>query len=104
MTSTLYIIGNGFDLYHGIPSAYKQFGTFVRDHSPDVYASIENYLATDDDFWSNFEARLADFDANALIEHASILSSPTPQTTGRTRIITITNSKWSRWSIASLRA
>ncbi len=71
MNSTLYIIGNGFDLHHGIQSAYKQFGTFVQSNDSELYSLIENYFGADNDFWSEFEMRLADFDAAALMEGAS---------------------------------
>jgi hypothetical protein len=71
MTTTLYIIGNGFDLHHGIPSAYKDFGTFVKPNDPEIYGLIEEYFGIDDGFWSDFEARLAHFDADTLSEYAS---------------------------------
>jgi hypothetical protein len=71
MNSTLYIIGNGFDLHHGIRSAYKQFGTFVQSNDSELYSLIENYFGVENDFWSEFEMRLADFDAAALMEGAS---------------------------------
>jgi len=29
----LYIIGNGFDLWHGIPSSYWRFREYVREHA-----------------------------------------------------------------------
>lgn len=30
MPERLYIIGNGFDRFHSIPSGYDQFGDYVR--------------------------------------------------------------------------
>jgi hypothetical protein len=71
MTTTLYIIGNGFDLYHGIPSAYEDFGGFLKANDPEIYRLIEEYLCPDDRFWAEFEARLAKFDADTLADHAS---------------------------------
>ena len=71
MTTTLYIVGNGFDLHHGIPSAYRDFGTFLKANDPKIYRFIEEYLGFDDGFWSDFEARLADFDAATLVDRAS---------------------------------
>jgi hypothetical protein len=71
MTTTLYVVGNGFDLHHGIPSAYKDFGGFVKAYDRELYGLIEMYFAVDDEFWSDFEARLAEFDDDALIEESS---------------------------------
>jgi hypothetical protein len=75
MTKTFYIVGNGFDLHHGIRSAYKDFGAFVKAHDSESYRLIENYFPVDDEFWSDFEAGLADFDADSLIENASGLAT-----------------------------
>jgi hypothetical protein len=74
--TTLYIIGNGFDLHHGIRSAYKDFGSFLKAHDSKVYGLIEEYFAVDDEFWSDFEGRLANFDADTLKDHASDMLVP----------------------------
>jgi hypothetical protein len=71
MADRLYIIGNGFDLHHGIKSSYWAFGEFLRVTDPDTFQVVERYFDTSDDFWSNFEERLAYFDAETLIEDAS---------------------------------
>jgi hypothetical protein len=71
MISTLYIIGNGFDIHHGIRSNYSDFGKFLAAHDKETFDLVGKYLAFDDDFWSDFESRLADFDAASLIEDAS---------------------------------
>jgi UDP-2,3-diacylglucosamine pyrophosphatase LpxH len=71
MADRLYIIGNGFDLHHGIKSSYWAFGEFLRVTDRDTFRVVDRYFDTSDDFWSNFEERLADFDAETLIEDAS---------------------------------
>jgi len=76
MTTTLYVVGNGFDRHHGIRSAYEDFGAFVRARDSESYSLIEKYFGVDDEFWSDFEARLADFDADALTEDASDFLTP----------------------------
>jgi hypothetical protein len=48
----LYIIGNGFDLWHGIPCNYWQFKEFVRGHDPDLLKAVESYLPADE-YWSD---------------------------------------------------
>lgn len=66
----LFIIGNGFDLHHKIPSSYRDFGYFIQKKYPDTFQLIEDYLAVDDDFWNYFEERLAGLDYDSIINHA----------------------------------
>lgn len=70
MTDTLYIIGNGFDLHHRIRSAYSDFGRFLAENDPETAALIEQYFCVDEDFWFEFEERLASFDSDTLIQDA----------------------------------
>ncbi|MDX0509604.1 hypothetical protein GOE04_16380 [Sinorhizobium medicae] len=72
MGNRLYIIGNGFDLHHGITSSYKAFGRFLREHDRNTYDKVERYFSVDDDFWYEFEDRLAMFDSETLIDDASV--------------------------------
>jgi hypothetical protein len=70
MTDTLYIIGNGFDLHHGIPSSYKEFGIYLNAYDRKTYDVMEAYFDVNADFWAQFEERLASFDSNTLIQDA----------------------------------
>ena len=74
--NTLYVIGNGFDRHHGIRSSYGDFGAFLKAHDPGTYDLLGEYFDTVDEFWSQFEARLADFDAATLVEKASSFLAP----------------------------
>ena len=62
----LYVIGNGFDLWHGIPSSLAQFKQYIQGADRDVYREVEEYLPTRED-WSDLERALADMDVDALI-------------------------------------
>lgn len=64
----LYVIGNGFDLWHGIPSDLARFKQYVQATDPDVYREVEDYLPTRED-WSDLERALADMDVDALIDN-----------------------------------
>ncbi len=71
MTDTLYIIGNGFDLHHGLKTAYSDFrDVFVKKGSRlwnllnDVYGDI----ITKDMWWSDFEEMLGCIDYLNLIK------------------------------------
>lgn len=68
MTSrTLYVIGNGFDLWHGIPSSYSCFRDYVRLHGRDVFDAVESYLPAGKN-WSDLEALFAEIDVDHIIE------------------------------------
>jgi hypothetical protein len=71
MVETLYVIGNGFDLHHGIPSSYKGFGEHLRVKDAATFDVVQRYFDVDADFWADFEARLASLDSDALADDAS---------------------------------
>ncbi|MBQ8064984.1 MAG: bacteriophage abortive infection AbiH family protein [Prevotella sp.] len=60
--NVLYIIGNGFDLYHGLSTSYKDFRNWLlQDHSDFVEKMQKIYpKVKDKDFllWSEFESAL----------------------------------------------
>lgn len=59
--STLHIIGNGFDLWHGLPTSYDQFYQFAKDKLDEM----ESFFLIDITFgrpWSDFENNLGHFD------------------------------------------
>lgn len=69
---TLYIIGNGFDLHHGIKSKYKNFAEYLCESNHEIYKYLIEYLHADnDDFWFKFEENLAYLDSDSLLETAS---------------------------------
>ncbi len=70
ITEKLYIIGNGFDIYHGIPSRYTDFRTYLEQSDRSLCQKLENYFSYEG-LWADFEQSLADFDADRLIEDAS---------------------------------
>ena len=69
--ATLYIIGNGFDLFNGFKTSYADFHNFVIQNFPDLENKIENYFLfeTDDKYlWKNFENDLATFQYENLFD------------------------------------
>ncbi|MGX9416573.1 bacteriophage abortive infection AbiH family protein [Vibrio sp. WJH972] len=62
----LFIIGNGFDLWHKIPTSYQDF---YKQHSG-YLDQIEHYFSSGlqkEDLWSDFENVLGQFDVSILI-------------------------------------
>lgn len=47
-TMRLYIIGNGFDMRHGLPTGYKHFKSYVEKNDQDLYDAIEEYIPAGD--------------------------------------------------------
>jgi len=69
--SKLYIIGNGFDLHHGINTDYKEFRNYLEINYPDLLDSLGLYYDIDEDslLWSEFENELKEFDPTELEEN-----------------------------------
>lgn len=60
----LYIIGNGFDLHHGINSKFSDFRNWLEDQCPSLLERIEKiYGYCDYDWWGDFENNLASLNA-----------------------------------------
>ena len=70
----LYIIGNGFDLYHGLPTSYGHFRDYVKEHDNELAELVERYYfhKKDSDFWSDFEDNLSGLDDDLLREYGLI--------------------------------
>ena len=66
----LYIIGNGFDLYHRLSSSYLNFKAFVKENDPFLYEKIDRYLDYNGDFWYAFEDNLRNINEEYLIDDA----------------------------------
>lgn len=56
----LYIVGNGFDLWHGLPTKFSDFYSFAQDHLDDLdeYFDLKKTEATP---WCDFENRLGGY-------------------------------------------
>ena len=62
----LYVIGNGFDLYHGLKSSFADFKDYVRNRDRDVFEGCEKLLPVSGD-WSNLEEALGFVDSEELL-------------------------------------
>ncbi len=75
----LYIIGNGFDIYHGLDTQYSSFGLYLKKNYRAVYELLlEHYGFTDldpknassisDPLWSDFESNMAGLIIDSVLE------------------------------------
>lgn len=72
--SKLYIIGNGFDLHHGLSTSYTDFEHHLKTHHIQLLDSLNKYYSFarfDQDLWSKFEENLANLDKDGLIDYLS---------------------------------
>ncbi|MBL7921697.1 MAG: bacteriophage abortive infection AbiH family protein [Bacteroidia bacterium] len=85
---TLYIIGNGFDRYHGLVTSYQAFAFFLQDNYSDIYDNIIKYYGLkdidrdeDEDHWDPewavFEKAMADLNSEEILdEFTDYLANP----------------------------
>ena len=59
----MYVLGNGFDLAHGVPSSYSKFRDWLGRRS-DLRETLETYIRNDA-LWWNLEEALADLDLDS---------------------------------------
>lgn len=57
--NTLYIIGNGFDLYHGASSSYSEFKNYVKRKDYGSFLELEDFFMPHD-LWSSFAGGMLD--------------------------------------------
>ncbi len=85
----LFIIGNGFDLYHDLPTRYEDFAEYMKGSFPQeygwLYDSIRKYSLDYEAFlgkgadavvWNDMENVLGSFEPLALIEEHRDWNSP----------------------------
>ena len=64
MNTALYIIGNGFDLMHGMHTSYKDYERWLKNNMMfDVVLDFESVFGREDSIlWSDFETALGKYD------------------------------------------
>lgn len=69
----VFIIGNGFDLAHGLKTGYFAFRDFLKSTDRPFYDQIKEYnLFEGDDLWRNFESNLSKIDVETLTSYANL--------------------------------
>lgn len=67
----LYIIGNGFDIRHGLPTGYKHFKSYVAKNDQELYDAIEEYIPAGDE-WNELESDLGEIDYELILQNSEI--------------------------------
>ncbi len=68
MAQTLYIIGNGFDIHHGMNTNYVNFKTYLDKNHPELIRKMDKFYDIDfiPKFWNKFERSLKYFNPEEL--------------------------------------
>lgn len=67
---TIFVIGNGFDIYHGVPSRYSDFQKYLAINDSSLHSLLEKFISIDEN-WSELEASLADIDVDNIVDSLS---------------------------------
>lgn len=76
---TLYVIGNGFDLHHGVKSSYHCYMEWLKENHKDDYQKIIDFYgnkAKEYEWWNEFETNLGYFDIREKVENWAFLNQP----------------------------
>lgn len=67
----LYIIGNGFDIHHGIKSKYWDFQKWVKKNKniSDLVGLMDVFFSNDREFWGDIENALGEYDEAAITSY-----------------------------------
>ena len=64
----LYLIGNGFDKHHDIPSGYWDFHDWLKKEDEELVEKIDELYGYNGDLWGNFEVELGNLN---IVEKAT---------------------------------
>lgn len=71
--SVLYIIGNGFDLYHQLKTRYTDFASYLEVQNQRILDDFNKYYYMDSnpELWADFEANLSNLDTELVLDELS---------------------------------
>lgn len=76
---TLYVIGNGFDLHHGVNSSYRCYMEWLKENHKDDYQNLIDFYgnkADEYEWWNEFENNLGYFDIREKVENLAYRNQP----------------------------
>lgn len=94
---TLYVIGNGFDIHHGIKSSYCCYMEWLKEKHRDDYQKVINFYGDEvekHEWWNEFEKNLGYFDIRGKVENWSFRNQPTERQLEKMRAIDTMGGAW----------
>lgn len=73
---SIVIVGNGFDVNHGLPSSYAHFKAWLSTNDKGLFDFLERYIDVDGDWWNEFERSLSEIDVPKLIRETPLKIKP----------------------------
>ena len=70
------IVGNGFDVNHGLPSSYANFKEWLKKNDINLFDFLNTYIDVKGNWWNDFERSLSEFDIPKLIRETPLEKSP----------------------------
>lgn len=67
--SILYIIGNGFDLAHGIKSSYWDFREWLVHNKYNLVEMMDVFFSNKRDIWSGIEKALGEYNEECILDY-----------------------------------
>lgn len=71
-SGNIVIVGNGFDVNHGLPSSYAHFKAWLNTNDKELFDFLERYIDVDGDWWNDFERSLSEIDVPKLIRETPL--------------------------------
>ena len=72
--STLYIIGNGFDLSHGLKTSYTDFSKWVEKNHSEIFDKIDTMINENNEVRSTADDKIGWFDFESSLHE--LIQSP----------------------------
>ena len=71
------IVGNGFDVNHGLPSGYADFKEWLKNNDINLFDFLNTYIDVKGIWWNNFESSLSEINIPQLIRDTPLKKSQT---------------------------
>lgn len=75
--NTILIVGNGFDVNHGLPSSYDNFKEWLKNNDIDLFDFLNTYIDVKGNWWNDFERSLSEINIPQLIRDTPLKKSQT---------------------------
>lgn len=75
-SGNIVIVGNGFDVNHGLPSSYANFKIWLSTNDKELFDFFGRYIDVVGDWWNDFERSLSEIDIPKLIRETPLENRP----------------------------
>ena len=75
-SKSIVLIGNGFDLHHGLKTGYCDYKDWLKTSHPKLFEYLNKYIDVSGDWWNDFEGNLARFDIKRIIREVPRVFPP----------------------------